>query len=178
MQTCRCSICGNNITPLCYLWSLPSTHSTQFPLYQIMGYLTLTVKCSSHQHTAGSTFLGTYAIMNKSGFVFHQLWTPDLHTACWWGNSVFPANYCTLLHSIYCSVPSASWQREIKSRVGEGLFCIGGATWRRCTFRENKSSVGGAKASERTQKHTFRWTRGATRQSLFKPDIYWSQDKH
>lgn len=102
---------------LCYLWSLSSAHSTQFPLYQIMGYLTLTVKCSSRQHTAGSTFLGTYAIMIKSPWIRvpSTLNSWPSHCMLVRRHCVFPANYCTLLRSIYCSVPSASWQREVKS---------------------------------------------------------------
>lgn len=57
----------------------PLIESPKPPQYQIMGCLTLTVKRSSHQLTAGSAFLGTYAIWwTLLRFVFCQLWTPDL----------------------------------------------------------------------------------------------------
>lgn len=57
-----------SITPVHYLWSCDSTLSFNLHPhpYQIMASLTLTVKRSSHQHTAGSAFPGTQAIVMNS----------------------------------------------------------------------------------------------------------------
>lgn len=75
-----------SITPVHYLWSCDSTLSYNLHphLYQIMASLTLAVKRSSHQHTAGSAFLGTHAI------VMNSAWTRVLLTLTSWPSHCGP----------------------------------------------------------------------------------------
>lgn len=142
-----------SITSGSYLWWSSSTHSyVHSPHHQIMGYLTLTDKRSSHQHTAGSAFLGSYAIMINSPWIcvrsILNSWPSDHRPE---RRQLFSANYWACLLAIYCPL----FQDQCSEWV-RGSECS--ATW--FIFTENQWS-----------------RRGARRSSLFKPDICWSQAK-